>query len=258
MQPKLVLTTRVTGGDYQRAVDLGVTNQFDGLDWNLDYYRVPAASNARKAFVDAALGSGLPSRFHAPCQDVELAHADPRVSGAALVYLKMYIDFLKVFPETHFNLHIGSRSISEDELSWETAIRNLKELVEYGKAQGVTVCLENLKKGWTSVPEKLALLVEASGAMVTLDIGHARACLAMTQSSAKLEEYITPYAERIRNLHLYEIETLAGRHMEPQNLESIGGILDRVLEYGVTWWVIELSDFEEILRVKNLLHAKFC
>ncbi|HYH03282.1 MAG TPA: TIM barrel protein [Bacillota bacterium] len=257
MQPKFVLTTRSSGSDYRSAVNFALTNQFDGLDWNLDYYRVPAASNARKAFVDVALGSGLPSRFHAPCQDIELGHADPRVSETALLYLKMYIDFLKVFPETHLNLHIGSRSIPEAELSWDTAVRNLTELVAYGKAQGVTVCLENLKQGWTSVPEKLAYLAEASGAMVTLDIGHARGCLKITQSDVKLEDYIAPYAARIRNVHLYEIETVEGRHIEPENLEGIGSILDRLLEYGVSWWVIELNNFPEMARVKDLLIAKY-
>jgi sugar phosphate isomerase/epimerase len=258
MQPKLILTSRASGADYRTAVAVALENKFDGIDWNLDYYRVPAAAKARKAFVDTARGSGLPSRFHAPCQDVELGHSDHRVSGVALEYLKMYIDFLKVFPETHLNLHIGSRGIGEEELSWDTAIRNLKQLVEYGNGRGVTVCLENLKQGWTSVPAKLASLAEASGAMVTLDIGHARGHLRIAQSDVELEDYIFPYARWIRNLHLYEIETPEGWHIEPLNLEGIGPILDRLLESGVTWWVIELTDFKEILRVKELLQAKYC
>lgn len=257
MQPKLILTSRTAGDDYRAAIAFAREHHFDGIDWNLDFFRIPAASHARKVFVDAAQNSGLPSRFHGPCQDIELAHADPQIAGAALAYLKMYIDFLKVFPDAHFNLHIGSRSIPESELSWETALHNLEELVAYGKEHGVTVCLENLKQGWTSIPEKLAALVETSGAMLTLDIGHARACLARAQSRLSVKDYIAPYVERIRDIHLYEIESPDGRHLEPLNLERIGPILNYLLEQGITWWVIELKDNAAIIRTKQLLEREY-
>jgi sugar phosphate isomerase/epimerase len=257
IHPRLVFSSRASGGDFRAALSFAAAHHFDGIDWNLDYFRIAAASNARKLFTEAVLNSGLPARFHAPCQDVEIGHANPLYAEAALIYLKMYIDFVKVFPETHLNLHIGSRSIPETELSWETALHHLKELVRYGRECGVTICLENLKKGWTSDPERLAALAAASGAMVTLDIGHARAFLKAAQLSVSLEQYIQPFAHRIRNLHLYEIETVAGRHQEPENLEAIGPILNWALEHEIQWWVLELSDFDEALRTKRLLEAAY-
>lgn len=257
MKPKLVISSRASGGDYRAAISFAQENCFDGIDWNLDYYRIPAASNARKAFVEAALNSGMPSRFHGPCQDIELAHIDPVIAATAVSYLKMYIEFIKVFPETHLNLHIGSRSIPETELSWETAVANLKELVCYGQERGVTVCIENLKQGLTSDPEKLKILAEESGALITLDIGHAMGCLKARHNDLSLEEYIRPFASRIRNIHLYEIETVDGRHHAPENLDSIGGILRWALNNNILWWVLELTKYDEMLQTKKILETEF-
>lgn len=253
MPPKLIATSRGSGSDYRSAIEFAVSNGFDGIDWNLDYYRISAASGARRSFIESAINSGLPSRFHAPCQDVEIGHVNPGIALASVAYLKMYIDFIKVIPDTHFNLHIGSRNIPEPELSWDTAVRNLKELVDHGGERGVTVCLENLKHGWTRHPEKLAELANTSGAMVTLDIGHARATLRADQRVISLEEYVRPYEDRIRNLHLYEIETSDGRHVEPENLDAIKGILQWALAKKIDWWVIELSNPDAMVRTKELI-----
>ncbi|HEX7715479.1 MAG TPA: TIM barrel protein [Bacillota bacterium] len=257
MQPKFIFSSRPSGGDYHAAVAFAQANHFDGIDWNLDCFRIAAASNARKVFCDTALNSGLPSRFHAPCHDVEIAHSNPNFAVSAFACIRMYIDFLKFFGPTYINLHIGSRSISEQELDWNTAVRNLKELVRYGKEQGVTVCLENLKKGWTSDPAKMAALVGESDAMVTLDVGHARAFLKASQSKLSLEEYVKPYADRIRNLHLYEIESVEGRHMPPDNLGAIRDITRWALNHGIDWWVIELSGYDEALHTKALLEKEY-
>jgi sugar phosphate isomerase/epimerase len=257
IKPNLILSSRPSGGNYLQAAEFAVANQFDGIDWNLDYYRIPAASNAREGFITAAQKSGLPSRFHAPCQDVEIAHLDPEIARAALSYLKMYIGFIKVFPGTHLNLHVGSRSISESELSWETGVSFLKELVSFGKEQGVTVCIENLKKGWTSRPEKLAALVEATGAGITLDIGHARAALKFADSKLSVAEYAEPFAKSIQNVHLYEIESVEGRHIEPENLDVIRPTINWLLDKGILWWVIELTQYETMLNTKRMLEMEY-
>ncbi|NMB12235.1 MAG: sugar phosphate isomerase/epimerase [Firmicutes bacterium] len=253
MKPEIVLTSRASGGDFKTAAQVARELGFDGIDWNLDYFRIAAASNARQAFYDAARSAGVPSGFHGPCHDIELGHKDPRIAKTAVHYLKMYIDFIKAFQGTHMTLHIGSRSISMEEMSWENALLGLKEVAAYGREQGVVICLENLKQGWASEPERLAKLAEYSGASITLDIGHARGSAPLREGRVTLGEYIRPFAHRIRNLHVYEIETLAGKHQEPTSLDNIGPCLKWALEQGITWWVIELDDYDAMLRVKHLL-----
>ena len=253
MKPEIVLTSRASGGDFRSAVKAARELGFAGIDWNLDYFRIAAASNARQIFYDAAKSAGVPSGFHGPCHDIELGHKDPKIAKTAVCYLKMYIDFVRFFEGTHMTLHIGSRSISMEEMSWENARSGLKEVTEYGLEQGVVICLENLKQGWASEPEKLAELADYSGASITLDIGHARGSAPLRGGRVTLDEYIRPFAHRIRNLHVYEIETLEGKHQEPTSLENIGPCLRWALEQGITWWVIELDDYNAMFRVKRLL-----
>ena len=86
----------------------------------------------------------------------------------------------------------------------------------------MTICLENLKQGWTSEPEILAELAEYSGAAITFDVGHARGSAPLREGRVTLEEYIRPFANRIKNMHVYELENLEGRHVEPTDLDGIG------------------------------------
>ncbi len=71
----------------------------------------------------------------------------------------------------------------------------------------MVVCLENLKHGWTNNPETFVELVEASGSMVTFDIGHARASPFISSGDYTLQEFLESVENRIRNLHVYEIES---------------------------------------------------
>lgn len=258
MTPQIVLTSRASGGDFRAAAKAATELGFAGIDWNLDYFRIAAASNARQPFLDAALSTGLPSGFHGPCHDIELGHKDPFVAATARQYLKMYIDFVTPLGDTHMTLHIGSRSISMDEMSWEHACEGLREVTQYGLERGVTICLENLKQGWTSEPQKLAELAEYAGAAITFDVGHARGSAPLREGRMTLDEYIRPFAGMIKNMHVYELETLAGKHMEPVDLNGIGDFLRWASAQGITWWVIELDTYEAMVRVKQLLDEEFC
>ena len=256
MRPQLAVSTRSYGDQYSIAVEEASSRGFSGLDWNLDPMRIAVASNARKKFYECALSSGLPSRFHAPCHDTELGHVNPLMSSTAVQYLKMYIYLIRDFPETSFTVHIGSRSIPMEELSWDNAVKGLREVVRFGQDHGVTVCLENLKHAWTNNPETFAELVEATGAMVTFDIGHARASPYILAGDYTLEEFLKPVGDKVRNLHVYEIESNRG-HVEPTNLDHIRPVLSWALSMGVTWWVLELSDINSMVRCKNLIESHY-
>lgn len=255
--PIVALTSRVDARNWAGVADKAKQHGFGGIDWNLDYFRIPAAANARAKFYAAARSSGLPSGFHGPCQDIELGHADPVVSTAARAYLKMYIDFLSHFGGTHMTVHLGSRSIPMADLSWDNAVDGLRATVEYGRARGVNVCLENLKQGWTSDPARLLALAEASGARLTFDVGHARGSALVREGRASLESCMRQLLHRIDNLHVYDIETLEGTHMEPTSLENIRPALDLALGAGITWWVVELDSLDAIVRVKSIIDAEF-
>jgi hypothetical protein len=66
-----------------------------------------------------------------------------------------------------------------------------------------------------------------------------------------------PLLPRIANLHVYEVETPEGIHAEPSSLDNIRPALELALDVGAAWWVIELDNYDAILRVKSLIDTGF-
>jgi sugar phosphate isomerase/epimerase len=254
-QPFLVTTSRASGSNFLEAVEFAKAHAFDGIDWNLDVFRLPVASPLRAKFFGAARESGLGSRFHAPCQDTEIAHADPLISGVALHYLKLHVELIRELGPGFLTIHIGSRSIPVEELSWEKAVANLSELVAYGKDRGVTVCLENLKKGWTSDPRQWRELLDLTGAAATFDVGHAHASPVVASGELSLVDFLDAAGDRVKNAHVYQIETPDGYHQPPSDLVQLAPVLDRLLQHGCTWWLLELKSYQEILATRDLIRT---
>jgi len=257
MQPTLALTSRVDAKNWQKVVDIARREKFDAIDWNLDYFRIPAASNARRRFEDIADSAGMPSGFHGPCQDIEIGHIIPEIAAVARGYLMMYVDFLSHFKKTHMTLHMGSRSISMDEMDWKAGCDNLKTVSAYGKSKGVTICIENLKGGWTSDPVKLMELAEYADCGITLDLGHARGSAFIRDGAYDLEGFMRVVLPRLHSLHVYDIETPEGLHVAPATLDNIGKALRLALDNGVGWWVIELDKLDVCIRTKQLIRQAF-
>ena len=257
MEPTLALTSRVDARNWQKVADVARSKGFNAIDWNLDYFRIPAASNARSRFNRIADQAGVPSGFHGPCQDIEIGHIRPEVSEAARLYLMMYVDFLSHFKNTHMTLHMGSRSISMDEMDWKTGCYNLRAVSSYGKSKGVTVCIENLKGGWTSDPERIIELAEYADCGITLDLGHARGSAFIRDGRYDLEGFMEVVLPRLHSLHVYDIETPEGLHVAPATLDNIGKALRLALDNGVGWWVIELDKLDVCIRTKQLIRQAF-
>jgi sugar phosphate isomerase/epimerase len=128
---------------------------------------------------------------------------------------------------------------------------NLWRLVERARGLGVTVCLENLCHGPTSHPENVVAWARASGAMITLDIGHAVSCQRVQSGELTALDFLEMVADRLFEVHMYERET--DRHRPPQDMTILGPIVDRLLATRCTWWTIELDDCAEALATRSLL-----
>lgn len=225
---------------------------YAGIEWYLDQRRLPIAPQARKALFDAMRRSRLGIRFHAPAADVEIGFRDPAIAEASLRYLLMYIEFLGEVAPTTLTVHVGSRSIPMEMLSWETTLAHLRRVAAAGRERGVTVCLENLKRGWTSDPHRLLAMAEAANSAITLDLGHANAS-PFLQEGGTLEAFHSVIKERVANVHIYEIETPDGRHMPLEGLIRHGPALDALLARGPRTWVLELSNPEDLAQTRGVL-----
>lgn len=244
-KPSLVLSSRFSFNRYHECIRYAQEKKYQGIEWYLDYFRLPAWKGLRDQFLNTLRESGLLFSFHAPTNDVELALKNRIHSTVALDYLKMYIDFLSELAPVKFTIHLGARRIPVEELSWEHALNHLKRLTEHGYAKKVTVCLENLVGGWTGHPETLMELVTSSGAGITFDIGHAGGGEWVQGGHGTPLTFLNIIAPKVLNAHVYEYENERGEHLAPGQDTQIFPLLERLLAMGCPWWVLELNTSKE-------------
>jgi sugar phosphate isomerase/epimerase len=244
-RPRIILSSRASLNRYRESIRYARENHYDGIEWYLDFYRLPAWKGLRDKFFTALCDSGLQYSFHGPTTDVDISLREKSYSSVALEYQKMYIDFLAQLAPFPYTIHIGGRRIPVEELSWEHAMDHLKRLTEHGYSRNVTVCLENLVRGWTGNPEKLMEMVTSSGAGITFDIGHARGGKWVQNGYGTALEFLNIVAPKVLNAHVYEYEDERGEHLVPDKSTQISPLLERLSEMGCKWWVLELNDYKE-------------
>jgi sugar phosphate isomerase/epimerase len=215
----------------------------------LEYSLRSDSSDSLPPEIEATIEAGLPTRFHAFFPDHDFAHRNPRIAGEALDIHRTALDTIHGHGQPVVTVHIGLDPATP--ISPDRAVTNLAQLVEYGRRLGITVCLENLRRGPTSDPATLLAWATASGAMVTLDVGHAISCDHVRSDALQAADFPRLLAPRLRHVHIYEHET--DRHYPPEDMALLGPVVDRLLETPADWWTIELEDQAEILQTRRLL-----
>jgi sugar phosphate isomerase/epimerase len=215
----------------------------------LEYSLRTGSSNSLPPEVEDAIETGLPTRFHAFFPDYEFGHQNPGIASEALEIHRIAMETAHRHGQPLITVHIGldpAKPINPDR-----AVTNLAHLVNHGRQLGITVCLENLRRGPTSDPTTLLEWAAAAGAMVTLDVGHAISCHHVQSGAWRAADFPRLLASRLRHVHIYERET--DRHYPPEDMALLGPVVDRLLETPADWWTIELEDPAEILQTRRLL-----
>ena len=238
----------IFGQDAEKLADFASEFGFSGIDWSVDL-NLDERDFLRK--MDTL--KGFEVRYHCPWPHIDIAYADQRAEQAMYIF-GLLIGLISKAGGRYLTVHIGLGQSTVEELKWEKAIENLSSLVLFGAERGITICLENIPTGWTSNPKMFNTLVKKTGAGVSLDIGHINACRAKEPSEKFFKLYVMPNKKRIFNAHIYYTEIPQYGHVAPESLEQIFDYL--WLLRSVTtcdWWVIELSNPDEILQTKDLL-----
>ena len=250
MKPKLALSAKVEKS-VENVLEHAVTSGFDAIDWSFhpnDFIEHELTERWLHAF--NLKYPGVEIRYHTPWGDIEIAHKDNTVSDRAVSLLTRSIDVIERLGGRFLTVHIGLNADGPQALCMDKAKTNLARLVEYGRKHEVIISLENLKNGQTSEPEQFLELIGFSGAMVTLDIGHALSSEAH-ENGWPCQSFIRAVSPWIINAHIYESET--DRHNAPTDLSIIGPSLTELLGTGCDWWVIELADANEVAQTRRLL-----
>ncbi len=207
---------------------------------------VPRTEKLRALCSDA----DLEIRYHLPLGYREIGHADPAEAGLALEWMLDAVSQVALAGGTMLTLHAGLPSDASRERVAATGER-LRDVVAHGADLGVAVCLENLRWGLTSDPMAFMDLIAASGAAVTLDLGHA-ASSDFAAHGFGAEEFARLVSPLVRNAHVYEREV--ERHFAPIDLTALAPALDVLLQAPrCDWWVVELHEAADAWRTRAML-----
>lgn len=203
--------------------------------------------------------SGIEIRYHFQFKTVEPAHKCPAFAARSVRYYKDCLDAISILGGRHIIVHLClNYKFDMEQMCFESASRNLKEIVDYAGTKGITVCLENLTFGFTCEPDPYLRLIEASGAAANIDIGHASASPIVTNHQMSPEAFIEKILPHTVSAHVYKVEInddvlRKGWHICPDKKEDMESRLRLLLSGHSEWWLIELSDPAEILKTKKFI-----
>lgn len=191
-------------------------------------------------------------RYHFPLGPLDISGPSDEVADDASNAIKRAIRSIALTGSDYLTVHAALPDDALGTTRFAATAFRLGGLVAEGRSHGVTVGLENLRWGATAKPDAFLELIEASGAAVTFDVGHAVSSEPCSRG-VSAEKFIAECGDRIRHAHVYDRES--DRHHPLTGLDRIGGALDALCEVGCPWWTIELFDGAEVRASRDILAA---
>ena len=227
---------------------------FGGIDWSFDMEDIPETPCEQACWLERIKTlEAFEIRYHCPFPRLDIGHEDPVEQKRAVEIFRRIIDLVSKAGGRYLTIHVGLGRDSTGMLSWESTINRLNGLVRYAKKRNVLLCLENLAWGWTAKPNLFEKLIRLSGAWVTLDIGHARACEAVHTQQYACEDFAAPHINRICNAHVYHDEIVGVGHIPPDHVSDIRDRLDVLSAAGCRWWTLEIREKEGLIKTRQVV-----
>jgi sugar phosphate isomerase/epimerase len=252
MPPRLFFCHAPFRKDLQAVREYRLSRGYAGVEWSLDGWRLMTPRARRRQLLERLHEASPCASLHAPYADLEIGHADPEHALAARRILQDYADAAAELGVHHMNIHVGTFSPDPDEVSFEGAVRQVSLLQEYAARRGVPITVENLRGGPTGDPETFAALLRATGAPVTLDLGHAAGCPWVLEGRGSVLEFMHAIPTPILASHLYLIER-DDTHFPPQTVAEMAPALDLLRERGCDFWLLELHSLETLERTRQVV-----
>jgi len=234
---------------------------FEGMDWSFDLGTVPRSPAEVSSFGRTISHlHPLEVRYHCPFERTDLGDDEEEAAEKASKIYRRICRLLSNIGGRFVTIHVGLGLDSTTDLSWDRTLKSLTELVDYADNLGIRLCLENLGWGWTSRPQLFEKLIRRTNTWATLDIGHARISPHVVNQHFRLEDFVTPQAERFLNAHIYH-EEAKNRHLSPPDLPAIEDRLRLLTKLPrCDWWVLELREERALLEtlavVREFFHLK--
>ena len=215
----------------------------------IEYTPDPEDFSTMSAVLAPFLERKIPLRFHAFFPEHEIGDQDGDTAAEAMNHHRRFLEVVaSMVVEPVITCHLGL--IAERPIEINRAGDNLGLLVRRAEALGITLSLENLRKGPASNPKQVWDWAKAAGSALTLDIGHALSSKMVKEGVMTMDEIIDLFTPRIIEAHYYEKES--DRHHPPQDMRILGPVVDHLLRTPCRWWTIELEDLSDIDRTVEL------
>ncbi len=259
--PRIAISNRMFNSANE-LIDFSFVNDYKAIDYSFNAFAQTESDLAKDiSFIEKIIKENLIKRFHCPfLRLIDLAHIDDEFASRSLRILKFCVDITSSFGGKYVTVHVGLGRQTTDELSYERALFNLSELVDYANKQNIIICLENLRTGWTNNPESFLKIIENTGSHVTFDLGHANGSPWVINKNGTSVEFLRTVLPYVRNAHVYEIEeddeeTMQSFHVAPQKLDLIIPMLNELINTQCDWWVVELHEHEDVNNTRALLYS---
>jgi len=254
------LDKKISTGSLIDDITLAVSTQWhafpERFDWiaangfAMAYAPDPEKLHDTTNHVMPYLKKGVPVHYHGYFPGFELGDADKHQAEKALDLHMRTVDTIKGTGGEVMTVHIGL--LSAIETRHAHIVQNLGRLAAYARDRGVKICLENLRTGVTSDPEKVVEIAAECGAFITLDVGHAVSCAQVARGEITVVQIIDMFRHAMEEVHFYEYET--DTHHAPSDMSILGPVVDALLETDCRWWTIELIDYTDILNTRRLVN----
>ncbi len=240
----IILAVSAQWHSFPAKLDWLVSNGF-AIEYTPDSRNLATA----REHLPTYLAEGVRIRHHGYFPGFEFGDSRPDRAEEALNLHLRALETIQGIGEPFVTFHVGL--IPDIPVNPTTAVRNLATLVDYGKKLGITVSLENLRFGPTSNPETVLEWTGKTGAMITMDVGHAVSCDRVNGGELTVCEIVNLFRKQLGEVHFYESET--DRHHAPNNMDILGPVVDALLTSDCRWWTIELDTRSDVLQTQQLL-----
>lgn len=213
----------------------------------LEYTPDPLHPELIREHVAPSINRGIPVRFHTRFFGYEMGNTDSEKAEEAYQVHLQVIEAMSGLGEPVVTVHLNLGS--QIPFDPHRAIDNLSRLVDKARESDITVCLENLRRGPTGDPNNVLAWAVESGAMITMDIGHAISSDYVKEGIMSPAEIVKLFGDRLYEAHMYGKEE--DRHYPIEDMEIISPIIDQLVKTNCSWWTIELDDHGEALSTRK-------
>ena len=192
--------------------------------------------------IDAYMNSGLDMRIHAATVDINIASLNKgirRESVRQMIACGQYAERIGAKTITVHPGKVGRNDLRIRKYAIEKAVESIGEIIDKTNGEVSVENMPNRKSFLASQVEELELIQENTGCHLTIDTGHAN-------TADNLEEMLN--LKSIAYCHIHDND---GQH--DQHISLGEGTLDLNLLKKIDYGIIELNNFENVLKSKEVI-----